>query len=218
MEGAASFGGKGKSLKVTIPKGASTGANFHYYFKKQLGSEPEEICFRYCLKLDPDWKNASDGGKLPGISATYGKAGWGGRKVNGTDGWSARGHFKKPGPETTEIGYYCYHADMKGKYGEVLRFDPPLQHDRWYQIEMYCKLNTLGKDGEPGHKDGILKTWIDGKLAFERTNLRFRDVGKLKIESIWINVYHGGTRPAPADLHLYLDNLVIARKPNEQPK
>ena len=202
---------RGKCLKVTIPRGQSTGANFHYRFQQQLGQEPEEIFFRYDLKLDPSWKNASDGGKLPGISGTYGKAGWGGRKVNGSDGWSARGHFRRPGPNTTDIGYYCYHADMKTKYGDIFKFIPPLEYDRWYRVEMLCKLNTPGKDGEPGMKDGMLRAWIDGKPAFERTDLRFRDVAKLKIETIWINVYHGGTRPAPQDLHLYLDNIVIAR-------
>src|SRR5262249_50082232 len=172
-----------------------------------------EIYFRYYLKLDPDWKKASDGGKMPGISATYGKAGWGGRKVNGADGWSARGHFRKPGSDATEIGYYCYHAHMQGQYGDVFTFNPPLQYDRWYCIEMHCKLNTPSKEGEPGQKDGTLKAWIDGKPAFERTDLRFRDVARLKIESIWVNVYHGGTSLAPEDLHLYLDNLVIASKP-----
>jgi hypothetical protein len=213
VDGKAAFGGKGKSLKVTIPRGTNTGANFQFQFQKQLGQEPEEIYFRYYLKLDPDWKKASDGGKLPGISATYGKAGWGGRKVNGSDGWSARGHFKRPGPDTTQMGYYCYHADMKDKYGDIFAFSPHLEYDRWYCIEMYCKLNTPAKDGEPGTKDGILKAWIDGKPAFERTDLRFRDVARLKIESIWVNVYHGGTRPAPEDLHLYLDNMVISTQP-----
>jgi hypothetical protein len=213
IEGKSALGGKGKSLKVVIPKGGSTGANFHFKFRQQLGQEPEEIYFRYHLKLDPDWKNASDGGKLPGFSATYGKSGWGGRKVDGTDGWSARGHFKKPGADATEIGYYCYHANMKGKYGEVLKFQPPLQYDRWYCIDMHCKLNSLGKDGEHGKKDGILRTWIDGKLAYERTDLRFRDIAKLKIESIWINVYHGGTKPAPDHMHCYLDDIVISHKP-----
>jgi len=213
VEGQAAFMGRGKSLKVTIPRGTNTGANFHYRFQQQLGREPEEIYFRYYVKLDPDWKHASDGGKLPGFSGTYGKSGWGGRKVDGTDGWSARGHFKKPGNDATEIGFYGYHADMKGKYGDVFKFTPPLQYDRWYCIEMYCRLNSLGKEGGPGKKDGILQSWIDGKLAYERTDIRFRDVAKLKIESIWVNVYHGGTKIAPEDLHLYLDNIVIARKP-----
>jgi len=45
--------------------------------------------------------------------------GWGGRKVNGSDGWSARGLFEtRNGADSTAIGFYCYHADMRGRYGE----------------------------------------------------------------------------------------------------
>src|SRR5262245_10336860 len=113
VEGKEAFGGKGKSLKVTIPKGQLTGANFHYKFRDRIGSEPEEMYFRYDVKFDPSWKSAVDGGKMPGFSGTYGRAGWGGRPVNGKDGWSARGHFGKPKPEGEDIGWYCYHADMK---------------------------------------------------------------------------------------------------------
>ena len=52
----------------------------------------------------------------------------------------------------------------------------------------------------------------DGRLAFEKTDIRFRDVDKLKIEQIWMNVYHGGTKPSPYDQHLFIDNVVIAKK------
>jgi hypothetical protein len=81
IDGASAFTGRGKSLRVVIPRGTNTGANFHFKFGQQLGHEPESMYFRYYLKLDPDWKKASDGGKLPGFSGTYGKSGWGGRKV-----------------------------------------------------------------------------------------------------------------------------------------
>lgn len=64
------------------------GLSLSYRFRRQLGYEPEEIYFRYCLRLTDDW-NPRRGGKLPGISGTYGRAGWGGRPVDGTDGWSA---------------------------------------------------------------------------------------------------------------------------------
>src|SRR5262249_9490000 len=156
------FGGKGKSLKVTIPAGANTGANFHYRFRERLGQEPEEMYFRYYLKLDPGWRHGSDGGKLPGFSGTYGKAGWGGRKVNGPARRPARGLFRRPSPDATEIGFYCYHADMRGKYGDHLKFQPALRYDRWYCIEQHCKLNTPGQDGQPGLNDGVLRAWIDG--------------------------------------------------------
>jgi hypothetical protein len=213
VEGEAAFGGKGKSLMVTIVKGTNTGANFQFRFKPQTGAEPEEMYFRYYVKFDPDWKNAVDGGKMPGFSGTYGKAGWGGRPVNGRDGWSARGSYSKPKDDATEVGFYCYHADMKGKYGNIWKFKPALKHGRWYCVEEYCKLNTPGTDGGPAKADGILRGWIDGEPAYEKTDIRFRDVVTLKIESVWVNVYHGGTTPAPEDLHLYLDNLVISRKP-----
>lgn len=49
----------------------------------------------------------------------------------------------------------------------------------------------------PGKNDGVLRGWIDGTLAFEKTDVRMRDVPDLKIETIWMNVYYGGTEPAP---------------------
>lgn len=214
VDGEKALGGKGKSLQVTVPKGEHTGTTFGYKFRQRIGAEPEEIYFRYYLKFDPDWKNSTSGGKLPGISGTYGKAGWGGRPVNGKDGWSARGLFTRSGGDSTAIGFYCYHADMRGKYGENFVFQPRLEHGRWYCVEEYCKLNTPGTDGGKGSADGILRGWIDGKPAYEKTNIRFRDVDTLKIEEVWVNVYHGGETPVPReDIHLYLDNMVIARKP-----
>jgi hypothetical protein len=214
-EGPQAFGGNGRSLRVTTPRGEHTGTSYDYKFRKRIGSEPDEIYFRYYLKFDPDWKHATSGGKLPGISGTYGRAGWGGRKVNGRDGWSARGLFEtRNGADSTAIGFYCYHADMRGRYGEHWRFQPRLEHGRWYCVEQYCKLNTLGESGSRGKNDGILRGWIDGQVAFEKTDIRFRDVESLKIEEIWINVYHGGETPVPnEDIHLYLDNFVIARQP-----
>jgi hypothetical protein len=191
------------------------GTTFAYKFRERLGAEPEEIHFRYCLKFDGDWSQATSGGKLPGFSGTYGRAGWGGRPVNGADGWSARGLFNsRHGGDSTAVGFYCYHADMRGNYGSNFEFTPRLTHGRWYSVEMYCKLNTPGANQARGKSDGILRGWIDGKLAFEKTDLRFRDVDALKIEDVWVNVYHGGATPVPKeDIHLYLDNMVISRRP-----
>jgi len=53
---------------------------------------------------------------------------------------------------------------------------------------------------------------VDGRLAYEKTDIRFRDVDTLKIEQIWMNVYHGGTTPSPRDQHLYVDSVVVAKK------
>ncbi|MBI3830921.1 MAG: hypothetical protein HY291_15485 [Planctomycetes bacterium] len=213
VEGENAWGGKSKFLRATVQGNDHYGTSVQFKFKERTGAEPEEIYVRYYLKFDEDWKNATFGGKLPGMGGTYGKAGWGGRPVNGTDGWSARGLFNSnEGADATDIGFYCYHADMKDKYGSEWRFKPKLQHGRWYCVELYTKLNTPGKDGAKGKNDGILRGWIDGQVGFEKTDVRFRDVDTLKIEDVWLNVYHGGETQVPKqDIHLYLDHFVIAR-------
>lgn len=44
------------------------------------------------------------------------------------------------------------------------------------------RLNT------PGQPDGVLRGGVDGQVALEKTDVRFRTVDRLKIEAVWINV------------------------------
>ena len=198
----------GRALRIKVDRGGHYGASITYRFKDQIGAEPEEIYYRYYLRFADDW-NPQRGGKLPGISGTYDRAGWGGRPSNGRDGWSARGLFKGQVDGKTPIGYYCYHADMKGRYGSDWVWEQDrrgyLANNRWYCIEQYAKMNT------PGKNDGILRAWVDGKPAFEKTDIRMRDVDTLKIEAVWLNVYLGGTWTSKSEHHLYIDDVVIAR-------
>jgi len=200
---------QGKALRIKVNKGGHYGASLQYNFKKEMGSEPEEIYFRYYLRFGSDW-NPRRGGKLPGIGGTYGRAGWGGRPSDGRNGWSARGQFNGQREGKTPVGFYCYHADMRGRYGSAWIWEKDklgtLENGRWYCIEQYVKMNT------PGKNDGVLRGWVDGTLAFEKTDVRMRDIPDLKIECIWINVYHGGTWSAPSDDHLFIDNVVIAKR------
>ncbi len=123
-----------KALRIRIDRGGHNGVSLAYRFKKRLGYEAEEIYFRYYVRLASDWK-PKRGGKFPGIAGTYGRAGWGGRKVDGTDGWSARGLFGGQRNGKTPVGFYCYHADMPGKYGENWHWSrggfSGLERNRW---------------------------------------------------------------------------------------
>ena len=199
----------GKALRIKVDQGGHYGASLLFRFKERIGEEPEEISFRYYLRFADDWHPAQ-GGKLPGIAGTYGRAGWGGRPVNGRDGWSARGLFRGQRDGRTPIGFYCYHVDMRGQYGSEWVWDKNrlgyLENNRWYCIEQYAKMNT------PGQNDGILRGWIDGSPAFDKSDVRMRDVDALKIETVWLNVYLGGTWTARSDHHLYIDNVAIGRK------
>lgn len=200
---------QGRALRIAVPRGQHYGASISFPFKKRTGAEPEEIFFRYCLRFADDWDPAR-GGKLPGIGGTYGRGGWGGRPCDGRNGWSARGQFNGRRDGRTPIGFYCYHADMKGKYGSGWMWEREgrglLENNRWYCIEQQARMNT------PGRADGVLRGWVDGRLAFEKTDVRMRHVPDLKIESIWINIYHGGSWSAASDDHLYIDNVVVARR------
>lgn len=206
---------QGKALRAVIPAGSNTALNLLHYFG-YYGAEPEEIYFRYYARFADDWEPRLSGGKLPGIAGTYGRGGWGGSRATGTNGWSARGaFFQNPPPgnslqDHVPIGSYAYHVDQATNYGDKWAWmngvRGVLERNRWYSVEQYVKMNT------PGKNDGILRAWIDGRLAFEKTNIRWRDISTLKIESVWLNVYHGGQINTDQDLHMYLDNIVIARK------
>jgi len=200
---------QGDALRLKVAEGGHYGASLAHAFRRYGHEEPEEIYFRYYLRFGDDW-NPRRGGKLPGIGGTYGRAGWGGRPSDGRNGWSARGLFDGQQDGKTPIGFYCYHADMRGRYGSHWVWQRKglgqLANNRWYCIEQHARMNT------PQQNDGVLRAWVDGELAFEKTDLRMRDVPELKIESIWINLYHGGSWSADTDDHLYIDNVVIARK------
>ena len=206
---------QGRALRVGLVKGRNDGLNLRYLFAKSGQQEPEEIHFRYYLRFGDDWNPYLDGGKLPGIAGTYDRGGWGLRKSDGYNGWSTRGAFSaRPAAAAsvsglTAIGSYVYHADGQENSGDYWSWDEGpaglLENNKWYAIEQYVKLNS------PGNKDGVFRAWIDGRQVLEKTGLSFRHVPDLKIESVWLNVYHGGSSPAPQDMTLYIDNVVIAK-------
>jgi len=84
-----------------------------------------------------------------------------------------------------------------------------LQVERWYAIETYVKMNT------PGEADGIIRGWVDDVLSYEKTNVRFREVGHddLHVRNLWLNTYKGGTQGNCEDGKLFYDQLVIATEP-----
>lgn len=202
----------GAALRINLKKGANLGADLRLYLKDH-GGEPEELYFRYYVRLADDWNPSVADGKMPGMAGTYGQAGWGGRRVDGSDGWSLRGLFVRSFPKDhpmsglTQLGTYAYHAEMKGTYGDFWIWPGALlARNRWYCIEQHIRLNR------PGVSDGSMRVWVDGRLAMERSKIRLRNVDRLRIEAVWLNAYHGGAETSPYDQHFYIDNVVVARR------
>ena len=208
---------QGKFLKITIKKGTGLGLDLRYLFNDKLGFEPEEIYLRYYIFFPNSWATPVDGGKLPGLSGTYGRAGWGGRKPDGYNGWNMRMLFRQQPPDShpmrdkVAIGTEASIPEItnfqsEGHYTWADGYNGVLDKNRWYCIEQYVKLNDADK------ANGIIRGWVDGKLAFERTDLVYRFTPALKIEQVWMNVYHGGQRPTPRDISMYIDNVVVSRQ------
>lgn len=206
----------GRALRVRVEKGQRLGLNLRYQFARQGVAEPEEVYFRYYLRFGDDWNPTVSGGKLPGIAGTYGRAGWGLRKSDGYNGWSVRGAFarqpKQPGWDKAigAIGSYAYHAEMRDRNGDYWNWNEGptglLAHNRWYAVEQRVRLNA------PGARDGVFEAWIDGQRVALQTDVVYRHTAELKIEEVWMDVYHGGTEVADQDMTLYIDNVVIARR------
>lgn len=80
-----------------------------------------------------------------------------------------------------------------------------LVRERWYALEHFIKMNT------PGVADGVIRGWVDGKLAYEKTNMIFRVPGhnNLHVRTAWLNVYKGGLYGGCNDSEIWLDQMVL---------
>lgn len=205
-------GFKATALDVRIPEGSHFGADFRLDFSSTLVDEPEQLFFRYFLRLDPDWATKTSG-KLPGFSGVYGRSGKGGYGSRPWEpGWSARLMFSptSDSDRLVRLGYYVYHLGQGTQFGDKLRWNESgkLLPGEWYCLEGEVELNTLGL------ADGALRAWVDGTPAFDATGLEFRRPSEpeIRIESFWFNVYYGGKAVAENDLGLTIDEVVVDTK------
>ena len=210
------------ALAITIKKGEHTGISAHYLLHNSNVAHHKKVnsaYFRYNLRLGNSW-NLLTNSKLPGFAGIYGheeyRGGWGGRRSTGQNGWSSRGIIsltlsdENPLAARSPLGSYLYHANMKYTYGDERSWNlsdlSVLKKNQWYSIEQHVQMNSIGKD------DGHIKAWVNGVLVFYKKNIRFSDNPLIGIESVWLNVYHGGSATAPKDLTLYIDDIIIASK------
>jgi uncharacterized protein YjdB len=199
-----------RGLEVRAPSGSHNGTSWDFTFAAEGLAEPDAIYLRYYVRFNDTWQKSGDGeiGKLPGFGGTYNRCGWGGDPGDGTC-WSARMMNFDAGA-TNQVGFYTYHMDQGGSYGEHMRWSPLLERGRWYCVEAYVQLNSLS--GGTANSDGVLRGWVDGALAMERTNLRFRNVSATRVEKIWWDIYIGGSWTADRNMAIHFDNVVVARQ------
>ena len=86
-------GSDGTGIKVSIPAGSHFGSAMHWQFADHAIAEPEELYFRYYLRLPNGFDNYGRG-KLPGPAGLYSASARNNIKpTDGAPGWSARMFF-----------------------------------------------------------------------------------------------------------------------------
>jgi len=208
-----SDGVAGSGIRVSIPAGSHFGSAMHYQFVDQGLVEPEELYYRYYLRV-PDGPEHRDRGKLPGPAGLYsGSARNNIKPTSSAPGWSARMFFSPTydgrDSDHTQMGFYVYHRDQASDNGDLLLWDTEagtIRNGAWYCIEGHIDMNT------PGQANGLLEGWVDEKLAFYQDNFKFRGSGELNIDikSFWFDVYYGGTGTAPVSYSFDFDELVLS--------
>jgi hypothetical protein len=207
-------------LRSIIPAGEHWGSSGHWYFSANGLSAPNELYWRYYVRFPEGFFIAPpDRGKLPGPANLYTYNCLGGRvSTVGAPCWSARmlfsrdyeddvGNYQNGPSNKTLLGFYTYHLDGPSNRGDILEWDEDvalLDHGTWYCVEGYIGLNT------PGVKDGVLRGWVDGTQAFERTDLRWRRTTEafLDVNSFWFDVYYGGAESSKT-VEVHFDSLAL---------
>jgi hypothetical protein len=92
---------------------------------------------------------------------------------------------------------------QRGLFGPafVRRPDIVPERGRWYCFELMVQMNT------PGQRDGRVAFWVDGRLAGDFPNLRFRTVESLKINRVSIMIYESRS---DGPRRVWIDDVVVA--------
>ncbi len=189
-----------------------------------LGDGHDELYIRYYVKFDEDYRAVRNhGANLGGRDVMRGDAAWVG--MAGIRDVSTRGYFYSGvqprgelGKRQLEIGFYSYHLDKKGPWGENYPVQKKIliQPGTWHCIQRHMKLNSVDPSRpDPAVADGIEELWIDGELTIRKEGVRFRRAGHLRITFFSLETYYHGL-PKNYDrthpIRVCFDNVVIARK------
>jgi hypothetical protein len=210
-----------KALEVLLPKGCVTSA-CAFQTKSLLPSALDSATLSYMVKFGPnfDWVR---GGKLPGLCGA--KCLTGCKEVSGLDGWSSRNMWRPcvwppQHPDKAlkcsggKLAAYVYHMfkdhwcgddfdfssdkfRSQASDGEEFNFFQP-SADKWYHIQTHIRMNTAGDATDPANflTDGVLKTWLDGELVVDKSEMAWRQYNNVTIDTLYFSVFFGGSSPS----------------------
>jgi hypothetical protein len=159
---------KASRQSETRPRGGGTTFPWQPHVLQRKAS----ACLSYHVLLPADF-DFQRGGALPGISGA-------GAGAEG-DNFVARLAWRPKGLgatlRVTENGV------SRAQPAEREAFQFP--RGRWVKLEQEIALNT------PKKSDGILRLWVDGTLAIERTDMSYRAKPDVTISGVSVDVFYG---------------------------
>jgi hypothetical protein len=203
--------------------GLSLNLGNYNHANEGLGEGYDDLYIRYYIKFGDNYSAIRNhGANLGGRDVTRSDAAWVG--MAGIRDVSTRGYFysgvqprgKSPSREL-EMGFYSYHLDKKGPWGENydVREKIVLTPGTWHCIERHMKLNSVDAGKSDGNYDGVEELWVDGKLTIRKEGVRFRRVPHLRITFFSLETYYHSLPQEFSQanpIEVYFDNVVIAQK------
>jgi hypothetical protein len=132
--------------------------------------------------------------------------------------------FIRANPEGHRYGQGDLRSERWGQRGGL---GGMLYAGQWYCIETELKLNTINSSAPGYDEDGELRTWIDGRLCYQRLGMVFRTgpaasfpynasmlrpCRELGVRGLWLNWFHGGKTLATIDRTSFYTGLVWGTK------
>ncbi|MFC6767033.1 hypothetical protein [Natrinema soli] len=176
--------GTERALRTEFSSAQKT-ANLEYRFEENGYDMPSEVYTRFDIYPDGIQLEANDTVRIFWLPLTNGTGSSGGDATDGTNGWSNAIGFANrndsPAPDGYNFFSYSYHMDRSGS-GEFQMTSAPIWMDQWNEVEGYVRCNTVSNGR--ANRDGVMRYWVNGELAFERTGMRFTTSDSNQIEGV----------------------------------
>lgn len=113
------------------------------------------------------------------------------------------------------------------RWGQIGGLGGVMYAGQWYCVETELKLNSLTSDAPGFLADGELRTWIDGRLTFQRTGMVFRTAPiadlaynpeqvrpcrELGVRGLWLDWFHGGKTVNTINRTMFFTGLAWAKQ------
>jgi hypothetical protein len=206
----------GKAMRVTLDAGTirtAPSGNNGIVVIVPLRRVVQNACLSYDVKFDDhfDW---SMGGKLPGligVAPGVSPSLPAGGHPAGDLGWSARPMWLGPGASSAPdpgnvIASYVYSPHQKDRYGDDVWWNASFTRGDWLTVKQCYTMNTVGK------ADGVLRAWLDGRLAVHLTDYVYRTRPDVGVSHLAWSVFRGGQTPdwaSPQTDTIDFDNVSV---------